>query len=185
MKKILCVAIAIVLAVAVFAVPVSAATPREKVASAVKAAIPKAYNDLFVASVDNILNQVEVTEDQAAQVIAIIDETKAKLPDRGHSLHQYSDEEIAYATEQFGKACAVLNITYKIVAKKGAIHVGDIVCELYYNNTLIGVLDGDIGVKKTGADMSNTVSALAIAGGAVLMAAAALFVFKKSATVEA
>lgn len=181
MKKILCMAIALVLAVAAFAVPVSAAAPKEDLAASVKAAIPKGYNDRFVATVDNLLKQVDVTREQADQVIAIINETTSKVKDKGSSLHEYTKDEASYLLSQFGKACAVLNITYKLVAKKNAVHTNDVVCELYYNGAHIGTLDGDSGVKQTGADLSGSVSGLAIAGGVLLLAAASVFVFKKSA----
>lgn len=118
MKKVLCIAIALVLAVAAFAVPVSAATPKEELAASVKAAIPKGYNDLFVATVDNVLKQIDVSKEQADQVIAIINETTAKVKDKGSSLHEYTKDEVSYILAQFGKACSVLNLTYKVVAKK-------------------------------------------------------------------
>lgn len=181
MKKVLCIAIALVLAVAAFAVPVSAASPKEELAATVKAAIPKGYNDRFVATVDNVLKQIDVSKDQADQVTAIINETISKIKDKGLSLHEYTKDEVAYILAQFGKACSVLNLTYKVVAKKNAVHTGDVVCELYYNGALVGTIDGDAGVKQTGADVSGAVFALAIAGGVVLLAASSVFVFKKSA----
>lgn len=180
MKKTISLLLALVFALSLCVVPAFAATPAERVASSVKDAIPSAYKDLFVATIDNVINQISVSEEQANQVIAIVDETKAAVKDKGHSLHSYTAEEKNYVLGQFDKACKVLNITYKMVAKKNAVHANDVVFDLYYNGAKIGSIDGDVSVKTTGADVNGNVVALSVVAGVALMVAAA-FVFKKSA----
>ncbi len=180
MKKTISIVLALVFALSLCVVPTFAATPADKVASSVKAAIPSAYKNLFEATIDNIIKQIDISEEQANQIIALIDETKATVKDEGHTLHLYSVKEDSYLLAQFDKACKILNVTYKYVLKKNAVHEGDVICDIYYNGVKIGSLDGDISVKTTGADVNGNVVVLSVVAGIALLAAAA-FVFKKSA----
>ena len=180
MKKTISILLVLVFALSLCVVPTFAATPSQKLASAAKDAIPTHYKDRYEVIVDNVLNQISVSEEQANDVIAIINETTAKIKDKGQSLHSYTDDEKAYVLGQFDKACKVLNLTYKVIAKKNPVHKGDVIYELYYNGAKIASLDGDTAIKTTGTDVNGNIVAISLVAGVALLAAAA-FVFKKSA----
>ena len=156
----------------------SAATPKEDIVAAVKAAMPDKYEEHYLPMLENVLSQIEVTADQAEEVIGYIDAVKAAVKaDKGPSLSEYSAAEIEVVVDNFDKACTALGLTYEFVDAENATHEGDVDCIIYLEDgTKIGSIDGD-GVKKTNAPETNV--ALMVAFGAFVVVALGAAVYGK------
>lgn len=176
MKKIVSLLVALVMVFGLTA-NVAFASPRSDVLDALSGTVIGKH-DIQMQQIRNILGQVEISEAQAKELIAYIEEGAAVVTeDKGSSIHHYSDEEQELAMELFDKACKVLNLTYKVSPKKNSVHPGDITFDIYdASGKLLGVLDGD---GKTDAISTN--SAVYYIGGAVVLviAAAAVLVIRK------
>ena len=153
MKKwisLLLVCLLLVGTVATMIVPVSAATPKESLIAAFKDAVPKAYVEMYLPMVENVLRQITVTQEQADGVMECINACKNTIKtDKGHTLHLYTVEERYFMLDQFKIACEILNLTYKISMSTDPDHVTDVVYTVYdaAGNPLAD-FDGDI-VRKT------------------------------------
>ncbi len=181
MKKAISLFAACLLLVGMMAVSgfsVSAATPKEDIVAAVKEAMPDKYEERYLPMVENVLSQIEVTAEQAEEVIGYIDAAKAAIKeDKGASLSEYSSEEVNAVLDNFGAACTTLGLTYELKDAEDPNHKGDIDCIVYLaDGTKVGAVDGD-GVKKT--DVAETNVALFVALGALALAAAGAAVYGK------
>ncbi len=154
----------------------SAATPKEDIVAAVKAAMPEAYQSKYLPTLENVLSQIDVTAEQAEKVIANIEAAKAAIEsDKGESLHDYSEAERKAVLNNFDEACTTLGLTYKFVDAENPVHEGDSVCKVYTaNGTQIATIDGE-GVKKTDAPESNMALVLALLGAMALCGGAAIY----------
>lgn len=175
MKKVLSVCIACLLLVGMMAcagVSVSAATPKEEIIAAAKAALPDAYEAKYLPTLENVLSQITVTADQADEVIAAIEEAKESVKtDKGDSASEYTQAEREAVLAQVDVACTALGITYEIVDAENPTHKDDVDCKIYNAaGKEIGSVDAD--VKKTNApDMTAfaaLVAMLALAAGAAV-----------------
>ena len=180
MKKVLSLVAVCLLLVGMMSVgfAASAATPKEEIVAAVKAAMPDAYEAKYIPMVENTLSQIEVTAEQAAAVVANIDAVKATIKeDKGDSLSEYTADESKVVLAEFGAACETLGLGYKVVEAENPTHEGDVTVEVYKltDNAPVGAVDGD-GVKKTNAPAVN-VAAIS----AFVLALGAAFVSKKVA----
>lgn len=179
MKKVisLCVACLLVVGMMAFAgFSASAATPKEDIVAAVKAAMPDKYEEEYLPMLENVLNQIDVTAAQAEEVIGYIDAVKAAIKtDKGSSLSEYTREEIDIVLDNFDKSCTALGLTYEFVDAEDPDHEGDVDCIIYTDEgKKIGSVDGD-GVKKTGAAETNTTLMIAFAAFVVVAAGAAVY----------
>lgn len=131
-------------------VPVSAATPKEDILAAVKENLPASYSNRYLPMAENVLQQIDVTADQATKVIACINAMKAGInTDKGPSLDKYTEAEIGVVVEQFAAACEALNLTFEFKDSATPQHKSDIVCVLYdASGKKLADIDGD-AVKKT------------------------------------
>lgn len=144
MKKLISMLVLIVMLMT-FAVGINADTDaKTKLYDAAYDACPIEYHTRYMGIAQNILSQIDVTNDQADRVIALLDEGKAFFSEnKGPSLDAYSEEEIQKAVELFKEACNILSITYDVKVQANGEHAGDIIVYLYYNSTHIATLDGD------------------------------------------
>ncbi|MGN0517598.1 MAG: hypothetical protein ACI4II_02610 [Acutalibacteraceae bacterium] len=183
MKKTLCFIMALMLISSSF-ITANAAT-RDEVINTVQRLTPSIYDELFLDTVKNIFSQIETTDEQCDKLIEIMERSAKKIDfTKGHSIHNFSDEEVEYMYSVFDEICALLNISYKIVPKEsGLLHPGDIKVLVYgQNGELIGELDGDI-VKRTDApDKALDFTGLYVTGGLLLLAAVAFLLRKKLVT---
>lgn len=154
----------------------SAATPKEDIVAAVKDAMPDQYEEQYLPMLENVLNQINVTAEQAEEVIGYIAAVKAAITeDKGSSLSEYSKEEVEVVLDNFDKACTALGLTYEFVDAENPSHEGDVDCIIYTEEgTKIGSVDGD-GVKKTNAPETNTASVVVFGVFAVLAVGAAVY----------
>lgn len=175
MKKVLSLCVACLLLVGMMAcagVSVSAATPKEEIIAAAKAALPDAYEAKYLPTLENVLSQIDVTAEQADEVIAAIAKAKEAIKtDKGDSLSEYTTAEREAVLAQLDVACASLGITYKLVDAENPAHEADMDCKIYNAaGKEIGSVDADI--KKTNApDMTAfaaLVAMLALAAGAAV-----------------
>ncbi|MBQ7822445.1 MAG: InlB B-repeat-containing protein, partial [Clostridia bacterium] len=145
MKKLISVLLILVMLTAL-AVSVNADdAAKTRLYNAAKDACPTAYHDRYLGIAQNILNQIDVTSEQADQVIALVEEGKAFFTtNKGPSLDAYTEEEIDKAVDLFERACAILSITAKVSAVADPEHEGDVIFKLYYNSDHIASIDGDV-----------------------------------------
>ncbi len=176
MKKVLSLVAVCLLLVAMMSVgfAASAATPKEEIVAAVKAAMPDAYESKYLPTVENVLSQIEVTDAQAKAVIANIEAAKAAVKeDKGESLSEYPAAEAKVVLANFDEACETLGLTYKLVDSKNPDHEGDLVAEFYFGDKAIGDIDGE-PIKKTNAPETNAAAVIAFVGALALAAGAAV-----------
>ncbi len=152
-------------------VPVSAATPKEDIIAAIKANVSAEIFEKYLPTIENTLQQVEVTAEQAEKVIANIDTVKEAVKEnKGDSLSEYTEAERAVVLEEFDKACETLGIEYEIKPAEKPTHEGDVDVVIKVEDKVIATVDGD-AVKKTNAPES-TVNFGLVALASVLAAAA-------------
>ena len=105
MKKVMSIVLACVLLVSMMVlsiVPVSAATPKEDIIAAVKANVSAEIFEKYLPTIENTSQQVEVTAEQAENVIANIEAAKeAVKEDKGDSLSEYAEEERKVILKEF------------------------------------------------------------------------------------
>ena len=76
MKKVISLFAACLLLVGMMAVAgfsASAATPKEDIVAAVKDAMPDKYEEQYLPMLENVLNQIDVTAEQAEEVIGSVE----------------------------------------------------------------------------------------------------------------
>ena len=175
MKK-FSVLLAVLLCFAMLALPFTgAADAKSDLIDAFKDAIPKAYHNLYIPQVKNLLNQTGVTEDQSTALIAIIDEVKEVYTDKGPSLHDYTVEEQTYFLEKLDEGMAILNLTYTLSAVENGVHSEDYIASIYdANGKLLIRIDGDVEADKT--DVADTYTLYLVLAGAFLALSAVAFV---------
>ena len=154
MKKIVSVICIVVMLLSVCALTVSA-NPKDDIMAAVDANVPADVVAFFRTQAVNILNQINVTDEQAAQVIAIVKEAGPRVKSGSFTLHKYGEEDTSYFLAKFDQVCTILGLTYKFGAKKNPVHKSDDFVYLYdASGKLIAELDGD-PINDTGASESN------------------------------
>ena len=172
MKKVFAIAVACVMLISVFAVSAAAATPKEDIVAAAKEALLHQHHEEFLPMIENILNQVEVDANQAAQVIQHIKNAEAAVEEHeGDSLSDYSKAEQAAVLAEIKAAAAVLNLTTEIVPSKNPVHEGDVVFNAY-DAAGKQVASIDLDVKKTNTATDYTMVVVAVLFVAVAAAAA-------------
>lgn len=181
MKKILAMLMAVVCVFSMFAVSASALTKSDLLAEAAKSPVYKYVK----VSVENAARTVEITEEQANQIMPIVKELVAILNvDKGepgvHNIKEdkmyYTQAEVDAVMDCINRIAAILGYTAKIETigyKNSILRVYD------QNGKLVFEYDGD-AVADTAA--ATTVNTEMVAFGAVALlvaGAAALVVSKK------
>ncbi len=176
MKKVLsivsaCLVLACVMVMAV--APVSAATPKEDIVAAAKAAVPEAYHAEYLPALENILAQVDVDATQAQAAIAHIEAAKASVSgDKGPSLSEYTKQEQEAVVAETRAACAVLGLDCEFVPSQSPDHEGDVVLVITQNGQTIGNVDHDIKKTNTAVDVTVIIAGAAFAIVAAVAAVA-------------
>ncbi|MBO5929638.1 MAG: hypothetical protein J6Q42_06445 [Clostridia bacterium] len=164
------------------ATPVFAATPKEEILAAAKKYFPAEEYEKHLPTMENVLQQIEVTAEQAEVVIANIENvSKIVTEEKGFSVSEYSEKEREALLKELDVACETLEIKYEIKPAANPTHKGDVDCVFIVEDKPIANLDGDI-VKKTDVAES-TVNYGLILVAAVFAAAAAVVALRgKKAT---
>lgn len=137
------------------------ASPKDDILSAVKESVPADILERYQTQGVNMLNQIDVTQEQAEQVIAYIKQAGPLLKAGTVSGHQYTPAERQTLVGLFDSICATLHLTYNITTKATGLHQNDIIIHVYYNGKIVGDLDGDF-VKQTGGTATDTTENLAV-----------------------
>lgn len=185
MKKVMSIVLACVLLVSMMVlsiVPVSAATPKEDIIAAVKANVSAEIFEKYLPTIENTLQQVEVTAEQAEKVIANIETAKeAVKEDKGDSLSEYAKEEREVILKEFDTACETLGLKYEMKPAEKPTHKGDVDVVIKVDDKVIATLDGD-DVKKTNVPESAVNYGLVALAGVLAAAAVVVATRCKKAT---
>lgn len=183
MKKFFAFALALVLMMALFVSPASAATKQDLIDAIKNDEILSNY-EYVVNSVVNQMDNFNFTPEQCDYLLVKFDEAKAIMAaegDKGQSAHEYSDETIVAITDLVAEVVTELGYTHNYIPSKKPLHAGDIVFQVYdANGRIVFEYDGDL-VKPTDeiADDSGNIGAfVAMGGGVVLLAVAVFFAVK-------
>lgn len=159
MKKVLsiisaCLIFACVMLMAI--APVCAATPKENIVAEAKKLIPAAYQAEYLPILENTLQQIEVTAEQATAVINHMNAAaKAVEEDKGDSLSHYSANEQTAVLTEIKAACTALNLTYELTPAENPTHEGDM--DFYvYAPSGEKIADIDFDIKKTNSAVDYT-----------------------------
>ncbi len=183
MKKVLsivsaCMVLAVVMVLAI--APVSAATPKDDIVATAKELIPAAYQDELLPMIENVLQQIEVTADQAAAVIENMKTAAAAVAeDKGDSASDYTSAEQAAVLAELKAALTTLGLTYEFTPAENPAHEGDVDFYVYKEGTKIADIDLDVKKTNTAVDYTMIVAAVALI---VVAAGAGLYGKKLSAS---
>ncbi len=176
MKKVLsiisaCMVLAVVMVLAI--APVSAATPKEDILAKAKELIPAAYQAEYLPMIENVLQQIDVTADQAAAVIENMEAAAAAVEeDKGSSVSDYTSAEQKAVVAEIKAACTTLGLTCEITPAENPTHEGDVDFYVYKEGTKIADIDFDVQKTNTAVDCTMIVAAAALI---VVAAGAAVF----------
>lgn len=172
MKKFLCIMTVALVFVCVLCCSVSAATPQSRILDAIEAVAPAKLYKEYKVSFENLAKQVTLDDNQADEIIALINEVDAKVDFTNiDHMVDLSEEDRAFCIEKLDAACAIAGVSYTLSESTTPETKGDVVATFYVNDKAIGAIDTH-AVKKTGLADYPSVSILAI--GAVVMALAAV-----------
>lgn len=168
MKKVFALVLTVIMLVA--CVSMVSATDKNDVLKAIKEAMPGEYFSVQYVAIENMLNQVEVSSEQADQLLALVADVKANVQDKGPSLSSYSKADIQLVIADLQKAADILGLTMTLETKTdNPLYVGDTIA-VFTNaeGKRIGTLDGYV-IKKTDVVATNyapfvVVAMLALAG---------------------
>lgn len=162
--------------VASAAVPVSAATPKERLIECSKENLPEPLLKAYLPAIENILAQISVSEEQADQVSACIVESREYFEStggfKGISLSEYTKEQQSFAVAMVARICDILFLRWELTLSTDPKHTNDLVFIVYNaSGQKLGELDGD-AVKKTNVpDAEVSASATPVNYGYVALAA--------------
>ncbi len=177
MKRIVSVVMLIAVLMGAFSVCAFADAKADIIAKA-KEVCPDAYEAEYIPALENILAQIEVTDEQAAVVIAAMENSKAIVNSgKGTSLSDYTAAEKEQVIADLNKATDALNIGYKIVEDK-EISTLTFFLENDDNKVLGEVAVGEKEVDSTGI-VVEPATALLVAAVAFVALAGAAFVCQK------
>ena len=193
MKKIIAALLTVAVLLCTFVVPSFAATKADLLNEAAKAPIYKYVK----AAVENAARNIEITEEQADQLMPLVKEAVALLSaDNGPSMYDvkghknYTDAQLNAVMNIIKKACDILGFTYTFssaASTKGSeYHVGDIIFKVFdKNGKLVFSYDGDLVADTSAVAETDSAAWVALtAASVVTLAAAAAFVFARKKVSE-
>ena len=161
MKKILSLAMICLLIVAFTAmavVPAAAtnetadtvsAESRELIISVLKEHVPSEILNKHLPTVENVLNQLTITKEQADDVVECIKAADSAVEDHHDSLSEFTEDERVAVMHQVDKACEILKTNYELKLSESPKHEGDQVAIFYKEDgAKLAEVDFD-AVKKT------------------------------------
>ena len=190
MKKIFAIVLVLVLMMAVFVSPVSAATKADLISAIQNDDILSNYPHV-VNSVVNQMDNFNFTSDECDYLLQKFNEAKAIMDaegDKGQSAHEYSEETIEAITGIVAEVVTELGYTYTYIPSQNPIHAGDIVFQVFdESGHIVFEYDGDL-VKHTdevaGSNVGTISAYIAIGGGVALLAVAVFFAIKGKKSIK-
>lgn len=145
----------------------------------VEKSIPAGY----VNQAENYFNTVEITDSEADQIVAAIEDAKSYLASTGAaSVSALSSDQLDTFVSKVQAALSVINLTVQYTKSTGAVTIVDANGKVILAATM-GASSGNAGenpIKTTGADFS-VPGVVAVAGvGVLLVSAAGVYLFKAS-----
>ena len=185
-KKFFAFALALVLMMAMFVSPASAATKQDLVEAIRNDEILSNYEHV-VNSIVNQMDNFNFTSEQCDYLLEKFNEAKAIMAvegDKGQSAHEYSEETVIAITDLVAEVVTELGYTYAYLPVEGnPLHPGDQIFQVYdANGHVVFEYDGDL-VKHTdevavASNNGNIGAIIAIGAGVVLLAVAVFFAVK-------
>ena len=185
-KKFFAFALALVLMMAMFVSPASAATKQDLVEAIRNDEILSNYEHV-VNSIVNQMDNFNFTSEQCDYLLEKFNEAKAIMAvegDKGQSAHEYSEETVIAITDLVAEVVTELGYTYAYLPVEGnPLHPGDQIFQVYDDNGyVVFEYDGDL-VKHTdevavASNNGNIGAFIAIGAGVVLLAVAVFFAVK-------
>ncbi len=155
--------------------------PKEEIVKKAKELIPAAYQAEYIPMIENTLQQVDVTVEQAAVVIKKMQNAKAAVKeDKGDSLSRYTKEEQKAVMNEVKAAAKTLGLEVVVepVAEEKQDHAGDVAVVIKKKDTATGenkvISNIDLDVKKTDSAVDYTMI-VAAAGLAIVAAVSAVY----------
>ncbi len=188
MKRIIVILLSAILMVGALVLPSFAVNKADLIAEAAKSPVYKYVK----VSVENAAKSVEITDEQAAQILPIIKKAVEAIgKDNGKSVVmpktaevRYSQDKVDTVFECISEVCAIMGWSYKVTGVANPQHAGDIIFSVYDSNgRQIFSYDGDV-VADTSAASGNSAVIIAAAGALLIAGVAAVVFSRKRLVVE-
>lgn len=151
----------------------------------VEKSIPAGY----INQAENYFNTVEITDSEADQIVAAIEDAKSYLASTGAaSISALSSDQLDTFVSKVQAALSVVNLTVQYTKSTGAVTIvdanGNVILTAtmkpYNGSAGTGTVAGENPIKTTGADF-NVPGVVAVSGvGVLLVSAAGVYLFKAS-----
>lgn len=142
--------------------------------------VEKRVQPQYVNQAENYFNTIEVTDEQAEQIIAKIDEIKTFLQGTSATkIAELTSEEADTVAELAQEALSVINLTLQYNKSTGAVSIVDADGTVVFSATVAAISgDADNPIKVTGSGF-NIPGIAAVGGvGIVLVSAAGIYLIK-------
>ncbi len=153
-------------------VSVSAVTKDDLIAKLEE--IPTAHNEVFHDGAVKFIKNADLTEDQIAKLIPILEEAKTIIPkNEGAAARDYTKEQRDQIFKLFKKGCEITGYTYEVVYFEKGTDYG---IKLYAPDKTVALEYTDGIIKATGVDDVNNSAYIYLAAAIVVLALAGVFV---------
>ena len=144
--------------------------------------VAKSIPASYINQAENYFNTVDITDEQATQVVAGIEDSKAYIESTGVAhMKDLSSDQIDTLVGKVNAALSPVSLTLQYTKSTGAVSIVDASGNVVFSTTAAAVSGGSRNpIKTTGADFS-VPGVVAVAGvGVLLVSAAGVYLFKTS-----
>lgn len=144
--------------------------------------VAKSIPASYINQAENYFNTVDITDEQATQVVAGIEDSKAYIESTGVAhIKDLSSDQIDTLVGKVNAALSPVSLTLQYTKSTGAVSIVDASGNVVFSTTAAAVSGGSSNpIKTTGADFS-VPGVVAVAGvGVLLVSAAGVYLFKTS-----
>lgn len=144
--------------------------------------VAKSIPASYINQAENYFNTVDITDEQATQVVAGIEDSKAYIESTGVAhMKDLSSDQIDTLVGKVNAALSPVSLTLQYTKSTGAVSIVDSSGNVVFSTTAAAVSGGSSNpIKTTGADFS-VPGVVAVAGvGVLLVSAAGVYLFKTS-----
>lgn len=149
--------------------------------------VAKSIPASYINQAENYFNTVDITDEQATQVVAGIEDSKAYIESTGVAhMKDLSSDQIDTLVGKVNAALSPVSLTLQYTKSTGAVSIVDASGNVVFSTTAAAISGGSSNpIKTTGADF-NVPGVVAVAGvGVLLVSAAGVYLFKASKKNEA
>lgn len=174
MKKMLslfAVCLLVVTFTAMAVVPAAATSNYDAIIAALKENVPSKDLEEYLPTAENILQQLDITDEQAEAVITYVKEAKAAVAEDAESVRDLPRNEKEIVVKKFNQACEALKVRYEVKPVEDPKQGNASVAIIYKQETGEKLAEVDTTpVNKTNVTTSVSVEVIVLA--VVLMAGA-------------